>query len=171
MDAAIELLGTGGMRALTHRAVDTRAGLPPGSTSNYFRTSAALLQGVVEHMVAVEIPQVAAGGAPSSPQALADRLVALFDFSTGPNRVMTAARLALFVEAGHDEDVRSMLARGRATFEGLIRAEFAAAGSPDPALATHLLGACFEGLFIQRIGQFGEVDARRIIEAVVRASM
>ena len=34
LDAALELVGTLGMRGLTHRAVDAAAGLPPGSTSN-----------------------------------------------------------------------------------------------------------------------------------------
>ena len=33
--------------ALTHRQVDARAGLPIGSTSNYFRTKAALLKGAI----------------------------------------------------------------------------------------------------------------------------
>ena len=34
LDAALELVGTQGMRGLTHRAVDAAAGLPPGSTSS-----------------------------------------------------------------------------------------------------------------------------------------
>src|SRR5690606_10456815 len=32
--AAVEILATGGIRALTHRRVDEQAGLPEGSTSN-----------------------------------------------------------------------------------------------------------------------------------------
>src|SRR5690349_2893472 len=41
-DAAIQLVAEQGMRGLTHRAVDRRAGLPEGSTSAYFRTRKAL---------------------------------------------------------------------------------------------------------------------------------
>jgi DNA-binding transcriptional regulator YbjK len=48
LDAAVELLGAEGVRALTHARVDERAGLPPGSTSNWFRTRRALLGGVVD---------------------------------------------------------------------------------------------------------------------------
>ncbi|MGW4580354.1 TetR/AcrR family transcriptional regulator [Rhodococcus aetherivorans] len=44
----MELLGAEGVRALTHARVDTRAGLPPGSTSNWFRTRRALLGGIVD---------------------------------------------------------------------------------------------------------------------------
>jgi AcrR family transcriptional regulator len=42
-DAAIAVLAEHGARGLTHRAVDQAAGLPPGTTSNYARTRAALL--------------------------------------------------------------------------------------------------------------------------------
>jgi DNA-binding transcriptional regulator YbjK len=37
----LKLLGTEGLRALTHARVDECAGIPKGSTSNYFRTRAA----------------------------------------------------------------------------------------------------------------------------------
>ena len=42
-DAAIDLLGEVGARGLTHRAVDTQAGLPAGSTSFYCRSRLDLL--------------------------------------------------------------------------------------------------------------------------------
>ena len=48
LEAAVELLGAEGVRALTHARVDERAGLPPGSTSNWFRTRRALLGGIVD---------------------------------------------------------------------------------------------------------------------------
>ena len=35
LEAAVELLGTEGLRSLTHARVDERAGLPKGSTSNF----------------------------------------------------------------------------------------------------------------------------------------
>ncbi|MFA4841474.1 MAG: TetR family transcriptional regulator, partial [Agrococcus sp.] len=50
--AAIELLGTEGLRSLTHRRVDDRAHVPVGSTSNHFRTRAALLEGAIDGIVA-----------------------------------------------------------------------------------------------------------------------
>ena len=47
MNAAVELVGGQGIRALTHARVDAQAGLPLGSTSNHFRTRAALVAGLV----------------------------------------------------------------------------------------------------------------------------
>ncbi|WP_189544888.1 TetR/AcrR family transcriptional regulator, partial [Streptomyces gelaticus] len=49
-DAAIGTLAAEGMRGLTHRAVDQRAGLAEGSCSYYFRTRQALLQAAVERL-------------------------------------------------------------------------------------------------------------------------
>ena len=53
LDAAIRVLGSGGPRQLTHRAVDAEAGVPVGSTSNYFRTREALVDAVVARFVAL----------------------------------------------------------------------------------------------------------------------
>ncbi|MYS04964.1 TetR family transcriptional regulator, partial [Streptomyces sp. SID6041] len=50
-DAALDLLVERGMRGLTHRAVDERAGLPQGSTSNHARTRQALLETAVRRQV------------------------------------------------------------------------------------------------------------------------
>ena len=44
LEAAVDVLGTDGVRALSHARVDERAGLPPGSTSNWFPIRRALLQ-------------------------------------------------------------------------------------------------------------------------------
>ena len=66
VEAAVELVGTEGLRALTHARVDERAGLPKGSTSNYFRSHQALLSGVVDGIVDRELPSVSVAFSPSS---------------------------------------------------------------------------------------------------------
>ena len=38
LDAAVEVLAEQGLKGLTHRAVDRRAGLSEGSSSAYFRS-------------------------------------------------------------------------------------------------------------------------------------
>jgi DNA-binding transcriptional regulator YbjK len=43
-DAAIEVLSNQGARGLTHRAVDTEAGVPVGTTSNYWNSRDALFE-------------------------------------------------------------------------------------------------------------------------------
>ncbi|WP_040794208.1 TetR/AcrR family transcriptional regulator [Nocardia higoensis] len=49
-DAAVTTIAGKGLRALTHRALDTALDLPPGSVSYYFRTRDALLTAVAERI-------------------------------------------------------------------------------------------------------------------------
>ncbi|MEU6017430.1 TetR family transcriptional regulator [Streptomyces sp. NPDC047515] len=63
-DAALALLAERGMRGLTHRAVDERAGLPQGSTSNYARTRQSLLEAVVRRLAEREARVLAPGELP-----------------------------------------------------------------------------------------------------------
>lgn len=45
-DAGLAVLARDGARGLTHRAVDGQAGVPSGTTSNYFRSRDALVRGL-----------------------------------------------------------------------------------------------------------------------------
>ncbi len=102
LDAAIELLGSRGARALTHRAVDETAAVPVGSTSNYFRTRQALLIGIAERLEDRDRGEWETTGralGPPSLDHLVDGMVAFAEQATGPGRARTLARLALFGEA------------------------------------------------------------------------
>jgi AcrR family transcriptional regulator len=50
-DAGIDLLVESGVHGVTHRAVDRRAGLPPGTASNYFRSREALLVATARRII------------------------------------------------------------------------------------------------------------------------
>lgn len=169
LDAATTLLGTEGLRALTHTRIDAKAGVPKGSTSNYFRTRAAVLDGVVAWMYDVERPSVSAAYSPDTPEEFATALADLFEQMTGPGRVMTTARLVLLMEASHDAVVRDAMARGRTGMESMIIPAVQRLGSPEPELAAHALSACFEGLFLQKLARHVDVEAGPILEKVVRA--
>ena len=49
-DAGLTVLAREGSRGLTHRAVDIAAQVPTGTTSNYFRSRDALIEGLVERI-------------------------------------------------------------------------------------------------------------------------
>lgn len=166
--AAIELLASGGIRALTHLRVDEQAGLPRGSTSNVFRTREALMLGVCEHMVGSELPEVRAGFTAASPAEFAENLTTFFNYLIGPSRTVTAARLALLVEASHDPAVRSALSAGRADIEAVVLPALVKLGAPDPLLGVQLIATCFEGLFLHVFAQHGNADAAAVIQATVR---
>lgn len=171
LDAAIGLLATGGLRALTHGRVDERAGVPKGSTSNYFRTRAALLVGVSEWIVGRELPLVAGAFSPRSPAELVDAMCAALEVTTGVNREMTTARLVLFMEASHNAELRVELSRGRAVFEEVVVEALSAMGARNPSAAAEAVAACFEGLILHRIARNADADPRPIFETVVAGAL
>ncbi|SDJ55405.1 transcriptional regulator, TetR family [Lentzea albidocapillata subsp. violacea] len=169
--AAVELLGTEGLRGLTHARVDDRADLPKGSTSNYFRSRAALLDGVVDWMVRKEVPQVETTLKPASPQDLVDELCRLYDFMTGPNAVTVTARMVLWAEAATNPQVRQALLRGRATMASMLVPALAGLGARDPLAASDTLGACVQGLFLQQFARGEAIDPRPLVEIIVRGAL
>ena len=171
LDAAVELVGSEGMRALTHARVDARAGLPKGSTSNSFRTRRALLSGVLDHLLALQVEQVSGVFEVATADELVDVLCALLERATGPDRAQTAARFALFVEAGHDPDLREPLARGRAAVEAPLVLALAGLGVRDPRAATAVVVPCLQGLLLRHISRLDDADPRPVVSRVVQAAL
>ena len=135
LDAAITVLGERGMHGLSHRAVDAAAGLPAGSTSNYFRSRDALLNAVVERFAARERAgweDIALRVYPSTPEELARALALFAQEATGPQRTLTLARYAILVEAGIDPSLRAQLAATGARVNAWFLQWLRVAGSTDP---------------------------------------
>ncbi|WP_229229823.1 TetR/AcrR family transcriptional regulator [Sinomonas cyclohexanicum] len=170
LEAAVGLLGTQGLRALTHARVDEAAGVPRGSASNYFRTRAALLGGVVEWIVEQEMGgQDAPGALPDTVEGFAGLLAGIVEQLTGPFRVRTTARYVLFLEGAHDDDVQRPLLAGRARFRALAEAGMAGLGAADPAVAATAVMAVCEGMIMHRIAVDPEAPVFAAIDGVVRA--
>ena len=170
LHAAIEVLASQGASGFTHRRVDRQAALPEGSTSNIFRTRKALLQGVTEHMVNLESPLLAASLDVEFKEQLANAFIGIFEHLIGPLRTPTAARMVLFVEAGHEPELRQILSAGRQRMLVPIRSAFEQVGVLDAARATDLMATCFEGLLLQTFGGYADLDYRPIITATVEAA-
>src|SRR6266704_1018498 len=135
LDAAITVLGDRGIHALTHRAVDTAADLPAGSTSNHFRTRDALLDAVVERFAARDRAiweDIAVRLYPATPQELAQALT-------------------LAVEAGIHPPLRAQLtatgARVNAWFMNWLRI----AGSTDPERDAPIIMNHWTGLILHQL--------------------
>lgn len=169
--AAVELLGAEGVRALTHARVDERAGLPAGSTSNWFRTRRALLGGVVDWIAERERADLEPDAMPaiSSVDDLVEGLCAVVELQTGPFATRTRARYALFLELADDPELGEPLRRQRREFERWTERIVTAVGIPDPAPATRAIMALGDGLLLHRLTVDPGLDARPAIERAVRA--
>ena len=171
LEAAVELLGTDGVRALSHARVDERAGLPPGSTSNWFRTRRALLGGVVEWIAERERADFDPAALPAitGPDGLVEGLCAMVELQAGTFAVRTRARYALFLELAGDPELGEPLRRQRHEFERWTERIVIAVGIAEPVSATRALMALGDGLLLHRLTVDPELDVRPAIERAVRA--
>lgn len=154
LDAAITVLGEGGVRALTHRAVDAAAGLPAGSTSNYFRTRDALLGAVIDRFVARERAaweEIATQALPASPAELATTLAALARDQSGRHRTLALARYAILAEAAIHPPLRAPLLAGGDRVRTYFLNWLKVAGSVDPERDAPPIMNHFAGLVLHQL--------------------
>ena len=169
--AAVDLLGEQGVRAMTHARVDVQAGLPPGSTSNWFRTRRALLGGVVDWIADREADDLdpVAMSAIRGPAALIDGMCAMGELRTGAHAARTRARYALFIELAGDPELGERLQQQHRQFQGWTEQLVTAAGIADPVPTTRALMALLDGLLLHRLTLDPTLDLRPAIERAVRA--
>ncbi|GHJ48226.1 hypothetical protein Cs7R123_55680 [Catellatospora sp. TT07R-123] len=151
LDAAIAVLGTRGLRALTHRAVDAQAGLPEGSTSNGYRTRDALVGAVLDRLVEIETQVwqrlvAERTGPPASPDELAQLVGAMVLQLTGPARHLTLARHAAFHEAAFQPELQDRIRTARDRLAAWGTPWIAALSSPDPRTDYLSMLALVDGL-------------------------
>lgn len=167
LDAAIALVGTEGIRALTHGRVDAAAGLPAGSTSNHFRTRAALIAGVAEGLAEQEradsgIPRI------RTRDDLVAALTRMIVVQSGPLAVRTRARYALFLDP---DDAARPLREQRAGMETWVRGILHELGGADAAAATTFLMAACDGLLLHRLTVDPEASVDDVVIRAVDAAL
>jgi DNA-binding transcriptional regulator YbjK len=147
LDGALAVLAAHGMRGLTHRAVDTAAGLPAGSTSYYFRSRAALVAGCVQRLLERDLEQdVPTAEAAVGPAGLVDALTGIGVRMATVERRRTLARYELSLAGVRDPDLRAELVRGGDVIRHRGAALLARAGASDPAAAAEEVAAVLDGL-------------------------
>jgi DNA-binding transcriptional regulator YbjK len=174
LDAAIDILCDDGVGGLTHRQADTRAGVPAGTTSNYFRTRQALLEATAArtvdlHWQRVEMLQSAIG--PISRDALKALMIRMLD-PDDQFRRWTLARFELFMESTRREELRPLMKELQAAAVKSATLMFEAAGfTPTPErideLSRVLNGFVFSNLTVAP--EPGSQDAAGLVERLLSA--
>ncbi|WP_280235588.1 TetR/AcrR family transcriptional regulator [Nocardia cyriacigeorgica] len=159
VDAAVELVAAQGIRALTHRAIDTALTLPAGSTSYYFRTKRALLEAMVDHITERTRADFLAAFGDAPPPTDRPRAELLTEIAAGvgawldrmlsQRRAHLVVRYALTIELSADPELHPRLvdslfshARAHTLFEHL--------GATDPATTAADFIAVIEGATFDR---------------------
>jgi DNA-binding transcriptional regulator YbjK len=157
LDAAIGLVGLGGRRALTHRAVDDIASVPQGTTSNYFRTQKALVEGVVVRLADRDreaLEELAANTEIPTPAALTAALVEYIENALGPARQVTIARYVLFMESvtgAKTEPLQQAIAEARAGLIGWAETILVGLDAPDPHQGARAVCELLDGLILHEL--------------------
>ncbi|MVU79375.1 TetR family transcriptional regulator [Nocardia sp. ET3-3] len=183
VDSAIDLIAAQGLRALTHRALDTALDLPAGSTSYYFRTRRALLEGIVERIAtrsrtdfADRQPEMDETREDLDVDRLARGTATWLDRLLAQRRNHLITRHALIVELLGDAELHEKLV-GCLFSHRHATALFETLGATDPATAAADFIAVIEGLIFDRFAgartglQAGTAESVRQLTAVLAVQL
>ncbi|MGI5357339.1 TetR/AcrR family transcriptional regulator [Streptomyces sp. CA-252508] len=175
LDAAIDVLAAEGGRGLTFRAVDARAGVPAGTSSNYFADRDDLLTqaGSRIHARLVPAPEtVDAAMRPEPNRALVTELMKWLVRRITAERTGYLALLELRLEATRRPALQAELTR-------VVRAELdenarfhLASGLPGDADTVLVLYLAMTGVLLEHFtlpGVLSEEELDRIVKTVVDA--
>ena len=150
VEAALHVVAENGLRGLTHRAVDRRAGLPEGSCSAYLRTRRALQAALTEHVAGTLARDVdlltedLRAHAPDDDHGveLTGRLLRRWL----DERELLLARVELSLEASRDPELAALLASWRARLVAAVAGLLAARGRTRSDEVAEALVASFDGI-------------------------
>lgn len=154
-DAAIQVLADAGAHGLSHRAVDTRAGIPRGTTSNFFNTRRELVLAAARGLNETHWRYVHALrdqiDSPLDREKLAAILHRLVTAEDEDVRVRHLARYELFLAGVREPELRPILADIRRAAMQTAVLLLESAGLPEPAHHVQLLAAVLNGLTFDHI--------------------
>ncbi|MFJ8665083.1 TetR/AcrR family transcriptional regulator [Streptomyces sp. NPDC093600] len=173
LDAAIEVLADEGARGLTFRAVDTRAGVPTGTSSNYFTDRDQLLSQVGDRIFVRLTPAPGSLDTAMRPEPSRELVVELMRWLARRMAAERSCYLGLFelrLEAARRPDLR-----GRLT--GILRSDLdynirlhLDSGMPGDGDTVRLLYFALTGLLLDHFtvpGLHGDRALDDLIETVV----
>lgn len=167
LDAALAVVADKGLKGLTHRAVDTAAGLSQGTTSNYYRSRAALVEAALDRMLELDaalLADQAAAGPPQDVVELAGQLAALVLALAGQHAGLTRARLALSL------DKPDSVTAGHFQLVGGLEQALAGLGVPDARTRARDVADYGDGVLLHllTVRRDEQPDAAAIAAAVRR---
>ncbi|MFB6839660.1 TetR/AcrR family transcriptional regulator [Streptomyces sp. NPDC056361] len=173
LDAAIEVLADEGARGLTFRAVDARAGVPTGTSSNYFPDRDQLLSQVGDRIFVRLTPAPGDAEAAMRPAPSRELVLELMRWIARRLAAERTCYLGLFelrLEAVRRPELRTQLTKVlRSDLDENIRGHLAA-GMPGDADTVRLLYFALTGLLLDHFTVpelHGDRDLDDLIETVV----
>lgn len=167
--AAIELLAEGGARAVTHRAVATRAGVPLAATTYYFESIGHLTEEALRLHVAERVDELRelAADAAAGRSAL-DMAGRFIDALVHRESEAIIAQFEVYLEAARNPALREAVAEALDAFEALAEGALTVIGARRPAAAAAAFVAVVNGFALTRLARprSEEADSAAMFDAM-----
>jgi AcrR family transcriptional regulator len=175
--AALTLVAEGGLRAVTHRALENAAGVSRGSTTYHLGNRQQIMEAILEYLADLDATDLQTmlqslallrlSAHPLDLEELIRRTVRVL--LAQPERVI--ARYTLMLEAARDESLRPIVRRWRSVFAMLPEPLFIGLDTPDPAAAARGAVALMDGMIFEHLAT-GEPDLEeRLSRALTRFAL
>jgi TetR/AcrR family transcriptional regulator, regulator of biofilm formation and stress response len=166
IDAAVRIIATRGLPALTHRAVAREARVPLAATTYYFASKDEIVREALEELARVEVERLAE---------LARRIREIESTGELGNLVEAAlfpdpqeaeqrwlAQFEIYLEAARNPALRPAIEHWRAAFVEVAESALRVAGAPDPERRAQLAVAGMNGLLMDRVRGIGDDPTRTL---------
>ncbi|WP_456698480.1 TetR/AcrR family transcriptional regulator [Aeromicrobium sp. P5_D10] len=171
LQAAIELFAEGGSRAITHRAVAARAGLPSATTTYYFESIDELIRASLSaHLVAwtteLEAFTQVDFEIDVSLDAAVDLIGTVFA-ARGPE--VAALELSIFLAAAREPSLHDLTSRALQALESLAVSLLSRVGVAEAPMLAASIVALIAGTALRRQSTlYDETDEARILTTAIR---
>jgi DNA-binding transcriptional regulator YbjK len=172
LSAAIELFAEGGARAITHRAVAARAGLPSATTTYYFESIDELIREALGAHVGRWSSELDALASVEMSTAVSLDDTAAFISSVfaarGPE--VAATELSIFLAAARDPQLHDVAGAALVSIERLAAVLLAQVGVTDaPDLAAAMVALIAGTALRRQSGVYSEQDEARFLAMALRS--
>lgn len=168
--AAIALLAEGGIKAVTHRSVASRAGVPLAATTYYFASIQELTEEALRVHVQERVDELAeiseqAGRGGRTAEEVARRFASAL---IGREREAIIAQYEVYLEAARTPALRPAVADALDAFESLAEVSLAALGATRAREGALALLALLDGFQLHRMARPRDADteAEALFEAM-----
>jgi DNA-binding transcriptional regulator YbjK len=178
LEATLRVIGGGGVKAVTHRAVAQEADVALASTTYYFDSKGVLVEEALELMIGRSIEDVrrfTTCPPEISHQELIDRIVGFADAQVNDPNAFVLAQYELMLEAGREEYLRPLARRWTIAYMDGFERVVRSAGLPERA--TEIVTNFVEGAVLNQVTTPSDdfLDARfrplltDLVEALARS--
>jgi DNA-binding transcriptional regulator YbjK len=156
LETTLDVIGSEGVDAVTHRRIAELAGVPLGSTTYWFASRQEMLSEALEHFARLDMESTrqrlaAVLEAGASRKRLVDEFVAYLLPQFAEGRTHTAAQYALLQEAARDPALEPVVREWTQAWQRVLTEFITGLGADRPELEARMFLAMLDGLSLVQL--------------------